>query len=557
MPQLNRIRSVYLIQGNLIMKPYQRLSAALACSAISLLAACGGSGSREAGYEARVDAIAIGAKAGHMTAGTELAHELKAFRRADGLRIELQLGLINLAPVELVACNGASAKLDTLLAQLSPLGTAYAHSDHIGTPPAGPVNTAAGDGERFDLGAIVAEPGTYCGLTVELAPETATVAKHGDIDADLNGYALNVAACYYPATVGLSDTDAAAVTDHQCVQTRAGTAYRHFTLPFAEPLTLSAQQRSVELTVVSRYEEWFDGIDMSLIEGDAIQQARLMDNIVAAAHVVEATQQNVAVAFGLAVGGEQALCNGVYQGIGNGAQQDYELTDFRFYISDLHLHGASGTAPITLATKANGMSYQDETHNVALLGLVQGCSTTDVISNLSIAGTAADGDYDKLCFNVGIPFELNHIDVATAAAPMNVTAMAWSWLSGHKFLRIDGVGDADGGRNNYFLHLGSTGCTNGSGANGAPPDAACTSPNVAEVCLDYTALKAGQRIVADPAAVFSESDLTFNTDGTAAGCMSGNSDPECAAIIPKLGLDFNYAGTTLPSEGQQLFYVAE
>jgi uncharacterized repeat protein (TIGR04052 family) len=539
------------------MKTFQYLNGALSCAAVAVLAACGGSGSREAGYEARIDAMTVGAKAAHATVDGGLAHELKSFRRADGLRIELQLGLINLAPVELVACDSASAKLETLLTQLSPLGTAYAHSDHIGTPPAGPVDAADADGERFDLGAIVAEPGTYCGLTVELTPESGSIAKHGDLDENLNGYALNVAACYYPATVGLSDTDAGAVTDHQCVQTRAGTHYRHFTLPFAEPLTIDAQQRSVDLTVVSRYEEWFDGIDMSLIEGDAIQQARLMDNIVASVHMLEAARQNVAVAFGLAVGGGQALCNAVYQGIGNGAQQDYELNDFRFYISDLRLRGDSGSAPITLAAKANGMSYQDATHNVALLGLVQGCNTTEVISNLSIAGTAAAGDYDELCFKLGLPYELNHIDVATAAAPMNVTAMSWSWLSGHKFLRIDGVGDADGVRNNYFLHLGSTGCTNGSGANGAPPDAACTYPNVAEVCLDYTALQAGQRIIADPAAVLSESDLGYNTDGTAAGCMSGNSDPECAAIIPKLGLDFSYAGTTLPSEGPQLFYVAE
>lgn len=536
------------------MYKHQIMAGALACACAALLAACSGSGSREDGYEARVEAIAAGAKALH---ADNDSHHLKSFRRADGLRIELQLGLINLAPVELVACDSAGLKLQTLLAKLSPISTANAHSDHVGTPPTGPVNTAEADGERFDLGAIVAEPGTYCGLTVELTPEQDIAAKHGEIDADLNGYAINVAACYYPDTEGLSDAEAEAATAHHCVQTRAGTSFRHFTLPFTRPLTLNGQQRSVDLTVVSRYEEWFDGIDLSLIEGDAIEQAKLLDNIVAATHVLDASQQNVAVAFALAVGGEQALCNQVYQGIGNGAQQDYELTDFRFYISNLHLHGDGGSAPVTLASKANGMSYQDAAQNVALLGLIQGCNTTEVISNLSIAGSAPAGDYDEICFTVGLPFDLNHVDVATAHAPMNVTAMAWSWLSGHKFIRIDGVGDADGARRNFFLHLGSTGCTNGASANGAPPDAACGYPNLAEVCLDYAAIKAGQRIHADPAPVFSESDLTYNTEGTAAGCMSGNSDPECAPIMPKLGLDFSYAGATIPSEGQQLFYVAE
>ena len=34
--------------------------------------------------------------------------------------------------------------------------------------------------------------------------------------------------------------------------------------------------------------------------------------------------------------------------------------------------------------------------------------------------------------------------------------------------------------------------------------------------------------------------LTSSTPQTAPGCMSSNSDPECTAIIPRLGLDFVY-----------------
>ncbi|MDD3763825.1 MAG: metallo-mystery pair system four-Cys motif protein [Nevskiales bacterium] len=524
--------------------------AATTCAA--LLGACSGGGSRSAGFEADIKAITTAAQAESPTAAIDTT---KTFRRADGMRIELELGLLNLAPVELVPCTTTASAIGSVLRALNPIGVAVAHSDHIGTPPAGPVNAAEANGNVFDLGSIVAEPGRYCGLTVELTPEAATAAKHGDLDTDLSGHAINVAPCYYPNTAGLSDADAAAATEHHCVQTRALTSFRHFTLPFAEPVELDDTHRHLDLTVVSRYEEWFDGIDMDALESDAVEQGRLIDNIVAAMHVLTGNEQNIALAFDIEVGGDQAMCNAVYQGIGTGAQQDYELSDFRFYVSDLRLQGNDGSTPISLATRANGTAYQDAAHNVALLGLAQGCGAPEVIRNLSVAGRAKQGDYDTLCFTLGVPFELNHQEVATAQTPLNVTAMAWSWLSGHKFLRVDGVGDADGVRQNFFLHLGSTGCTNGSAANGAPPDGPCGSPNLAEICVDFNAIRNGSHIVADIAPVLADVDIASNTPDTAAGCMSGNSDPECVPILPKLGLDFQYGGNTIPRQDQQLFTV--
>jgi hypothetical protein len=51
--------------------------------------------------------------------------------------------------------------------------------------------------------------------------------------------------------------------------------------------------------------------------------------------------------------------------------------------------------------------------------------------------------------------------------------------------------------------------------------------------------------------VVEDSDLTMNGGG-AVGCMSGPTDPECAAIFERLGLSL-VDGTTIP--GQQLFGV--
>ena len=53
--------------------------------------------------------------------------------------------------------------------------------------------------------------------------------------------------------------------------------------------------------------------------------------------------------------------------------------------------------------------------------------------------------------------------------------------------------------------------------------------------------------LADLDQVLAASDLMTNTEGTAPGCMSEPGDPECAALLPRLGVP----STT----GQALFRV--
>lgn len=526
-------------------------AAGLTVAASALMLQACSDGTSEPGIEAHI-------KAEPMSAGAHADGPTISFRRSDGMRIDLQLGLVNLVPVELAPCANTAARLKTLTDALNPIGTATAHGDSGGEAPAGAIDAAAAAGTEFDLGSLLARPGTYCGLVVELQPGTDSGhdAKHGGtLDTSLDGVAVNVAPCYYPGTVGLSDQDAAAVTAHACIQAKAAPLAKTVTLPFAAPVTLDGRHRMLTLSVAARYEEWFDGIDMTRLATDSTEQDRLAGNIAAALHVRTGEEQNVRLAFDIRVNGSQAMCGGVYDGVGSGAQQDYELRDFRFYVSDLHLHGSDGTVPLRLAARADGTVYQDASHGVALLGLVQGCDAPTTVRVLDIAGTAASGDYDELCFSLGLPFALNHLDAATAPSPLSSTAMAWSWLSGRKFVRVDGIGDADGARRNFFVHLGSTGCTNGSGTSSAPPDGVCGQPNLAEVCLDYATIKGGARIVADIAPVLAEVDITTNTDGTAPGCMSGGSDPECVTVLPRFGLDFLYNGELLPRQAQQFFAV--
>ncbi|WP_341916799.1 MbnP family copper-binding protein [Hydrocarboniphaga effusa] len=570
---------------------------AIACFAVLGLNACSDTGEREEGISIAVKAtpLATAHTHGHDAADAAIAKHSEAayatFRRSDGVRIDLQLGLLNLVPIELEACpSSAAARLLQVARQLSPIASAQAHAGHDGEAPEGAISVT--QGEDTDLGTLIAAPGRYCALIVELQPGAAAknIAKHGDeLDASLAGASINVAPCYYPATVGLSDAEANAATAHACTQAKYTGEARRVRLPLMTPITLGADQRAADLTIAVRFEEWFEGVDFATLSGSATQQARVADNVAASLQLVSNAENLVNLAFKIEVGGQEAKCGGIYHGLGS-TSQALSMQGFRFYASEFALENAAGSVPVTLATKPNGTVYQGADAGVVLLGHAQGCDSTVPVRNLALTGTAPAGEYERLCFTLGVPFELNHSDVATAPTPLNVTGLGWNWLYGRMFLRFDSLvaGGGDGGAHmematasvgskhgegghepeaeaetpeltqNFFVHLGSTGCNNGASEFGAAPDSECVYPNRSRICLSYPQIAAGHPIVADIAPVISELDITVNTADTAPGCMSFPGDPECTTIIPKLGLDFALSPDNLiPRREQALFTVGE
>lgn len=254
---------------------------------LALLAACDSTGSRTDGIEVAIKAMPVGAAhdheddahAGKSTGAKHSNDSYVTFRRGDGVKIDLQLGLVNLIPVKLQRCDTLAGRLRRSLAPLHPLSSAYAHAGHDGEAPEGAISIVGS--HETNLGTLIATPGRYCGVTVELRPGEPAAKHGGGLDTTLDGVAINVAPCYYPTTVGLSDEDAAAVTEHACIQARAQRTTRTITLPLPAAVLLDAANLDLTVTVATHYEAWFENVDFATLADDQTQQAVLADNVVA------------------------------------------------------------------------------------------------------------------------------------------------------------------------------------------------------------------------------------------------------------------------------------
>jgi uncharacterized repeat protein (TIGR04052 family) len=254
------------------------------------------------------------------------------------------------------------------------------------------------------------------------------------------------------------------------------------------------------------------------------------------------TSSDVNIKFAAAVNGADFNCGTTYKNVGSATTNEYKINDFRFYLNNVQLQQSDGTlSPLTL--KQDG---KWQYNNIALLDFENGCSNGTPDTNAQITATLPAGknasDFKGICFTLGLPFTENHSDPTTASSPINTTGMLWSWTTGRKFLRIDGVGDPTGLNVPFHLHLGSTGCSDVNKA-GKQPDGPCTYTNTPQICLnDFVPNQ--HTIVADVGKVLKNNNIAYNTPSTAAGCMSGNNDPECETIFPLLGLDFTYIAAT-------------
>jgi uncharacterized repeat protein (TIGR04052 family) len=269
---------------------------------------------------------------------------------------------------------------------------------------------------------------------------------------------------------------------------------------------------------------------------------------------------NVTLNFLAKVGSADFACGTTYTGANSVGTNNTDLVakDFRFYINDIRLVKADNSE-VSLSLNQDG-TWQYE--GVALLDFENGsgiCASTTgptTAMNSQVKGTIAQTNgvaYTKIKFRLGIPLSLNHLDTGSAPAPLNVSALYWAWTSGRKFARLDFNTSGGGYDTGFNVHLGSVNCT---GTTPVSSNVDCNTPNRAEITLnipagsqtDLTGLS-NMRIVADLRAILQDLALGTADQGGAPGCMSGTTDPECRAILTRLGLQFAYIGTTNATRG--------
>ncbi|MEN9230418.1 MAG: metallo-mystery pair system four-Cys motif protein [Thermostichus sp. DG02_5_bins_236] len=274
--------------------------------------------------------------------------------------------------------------------------------------------------------------------------------------------------------------------------------------------------------------------------------------------VAAQAEEPVTIRFAAQVGDQPFDCGETYE-LGSLAAP-MKVSDFRFYVSDIHLLDRTGKAvPVTLLQDG-----QWQHQNVALLDFEDrsgACVNGTPETRDQVVGTAPRGDYVGLRFNLGIPFELNHEDAALAPSPLNLTSLWWNWQGGYKFVRIDlepaqpqaagerstlvanaqplaqghhggGHGHGHGSSRGFSIHLGSTGCP--AAGPDQRPTQPCAYPNLVEVEFpNFDPAK--DVVVADLAALVEGTDVTINQVDTPPGCMSGRNDRDCDLILKHFG----------------------
>ncbi|OJU83730.1 MAG: metallo-mystery pair system four-Cys motif protein [Solirubrobacterales bacterium 70-9] len=267
-----------------------------------------------------------------------------------------------------------------------------------------------------------------------------------------------------------------------------------------------------------------------------------------AAAAATAPTRKVSIDFAAVAGSKPVTCGKPITGLGT-ASTTAQLTDLRFYVTDVKLlRKGGGSVPLTPLADSQ-WSYSKGDAAVTLIDLENGtggCAAEGTkVMNAAVTGTVPKGSYTGISYSVAVPDSLSHTDLTTMPAPLNNTAMAWSWQFGRKFMKIE-VSE-DGGpawaEKTFFVHIGSTGCE-GNPAAGA--GVKCSLPNQDEVTLaKFNPAK--QKIDVDLKALLAGVDVTGGTGsampmmemegmGGTGGCMSDTSSPDCKPIFEALGM---------------------
>jgi uncharacterized repeat protein (TIGR04052 family) len=253
-------------------------------------------------------------------------------------------------------------------------------------------------------------------------------------------------------------------------------------------------------------------------------------------------ERALSVEFAAVAGAIEVRCGQPIPGVGT-TKSEVRITDFRLFISRPRLVGGDGRE-VPMALEQDGLWQNGAVALVDFEDKQGECSNGTVETRRVLTGTAPDGHFAALRFELGLPFDVNHRDPTSQPSPLNLTRLFWNWNAGYKFARIDLR--TSGQPRGWVLHLGSTGCTPNTGPNVVP--VSCRFPNRPTITL--AGFDPARHVVAfDLAELLRDSNVDVNQPETAAGCMSAQTDVDCGGLFGALGLPFGSKG----AGGQRVF----
>ena len=233
---------------------------------------------------------------------------------------------------------------------------------------------------------------------------------------------------------------------------------------------------------------------------------------------------------------------------------NFYLKDARLYVHDVKLVRADGTtADFTLS---NDGVWQNGT--VALLDFEDktgDCSGGTTDTNTTLKGSAPSGFYVGVEFKVGVPSAQNNLNATTASAPLNNTAMYWSWASGFKFLKFEWKTTEGAGGTGTF-HLGGVTCT----GSGVTSNLICALPNIPTVSIKTSGNTVWNPttnpVYLDVKALVNGTNTNVSDGGASLTCMAGNAggvaSAGCKKLLNNVGVN-ETDGKTLTT--QSAFYL--
>ena len=269
-------------------------------------------------------------------------------------------------------------------------------------------------------------------------------------------------------------------------------------------------------------------------------------------------QQAVALRFDATIGGEVASCYNAqiaqvpqYSPGVNGTLA--ALADARMLLSNVELREVGGgwvpleTEP-AFPWRNQGVTLLDFENDQSFCG-----AEGTVITNKNLSGTLPGGEYEGLRFDVGVPFELNHLDASREDSPSSVGAMFIDVQNGYRFVRLHFVVE-NGASQRYVVELGNGGCTSG-GPSEAPSD--CPRENVATITLDDFVL-GEDAIGVDLGQLVASADLSAAVPDQTAGCTPLDDGlDDCASPLTALGLGEDSGDCRNDCTDQTVFSLTE